>query len=206
MCCGYPFEGYLDEGVSNGISGGSAISPEGWRYNICLDEDRCIVDPQDGVSPYYMVMMQVSQLPHSAVSLVLSLHVALGKIGIARWCQDTIIRWLSSESAKCWSGLMMGVDRTLPQQGIHVWLAATCSYLSIIIHCELPCRFSFLLMLALLSRGLGCKASTEEPPTAAFVHLSLPYECCCLHSPVWLIQKSDVWKFSLSKICHPDAL
>eukprot|EP01024_Parvocaulis_polyphysoides_P010918 TRINITY_DN13848_c0_g3_i2.p1 TRINITY_DN13848_c0_g3~~TRINITY_DN13848_c0_g3_i2.p1 ORF type:complete len:408 (-),score=67.69 TRINITY_DN13848_c0_g3_i2:268-1491(-) len=52
-CCGYPFEGFLEEGVSDGISGGSAISVEGWRFNICEDQERCKVDPRDGISLWY---------------------------------------------------------------------------------------------------------------------------------------------------------
>lgn len=36
ICCGYPIEGWDKGGVSGpGQSGGSAISPEGWRFNIC---------------------------------------------------------------------------------------------------------------------------------------------------------------------------
>jgi len=58
MCCGYPIEGYDNDGISTGVSGGSAISPEGWRFNICIEESRCVVDPRDGTSPYYMIMME----------------------------------------------------------------------------------------------------------------------------------------------------
>lgn len=36
-----------------GQSGGSAISPEGWRFNICADQERCVVDPSDGISRWY---------------------------------------------------------------------------------------------------------------------------------------------------------
>ncbi|CAD7699441.1 unnamed protein product [Ostreobium quekettii] len=56
-CCGYPIEGYQNNGESTGISGGSAISPEGWRYNICIDRERCVVDPDDGTSQYFMMLM-----------------------------------------------------------------------------------------------------------------------------------------------------
>ncbi|KAI8464000.1 MAG: coth protein-domain-containing protein [Monoraphidium minutum] len=52
-CCGYPIEGYQSFGASNGSSGGSAISPEGWRFNICNDPGRCRVEPLDGVSQWY---------------------------------------------------------------------------------------------------------------------------------------------------------
>ncbi|CAD7695843.1 unnamed protein product [Ostreobium quekettii] len=58
QCCGYPIEGYDNDGISTGVSGGSAISPEGWRFNICIEERRCIEDPRDGTSPYYMIMME----------------------------------------------------------------------------------------------------------------------------------------------------
>lgn len=59
MCCGFPIEGYNDAGQSGpGISGGSAISPEGWRFNICEDPERCLEDPTDGVSPWYRRMWQ----------------------------------------------------------------------------------------------------------------------------------------------------
>jgi hypothetical protein len=35
-----PPEGWKQDGASNGTSGGSAISPEGWRFNICNDPGR----------------------------------------------------------------------------------------------------------------------------------------------------------------------
>lgn len=57
MCCGYPIEGYYNRGVSGpGISGGSAISEEGWRFNICEDPERCQVDPSDGISFWFVSM------------------------------------------------------------------------------------------------------------------------------------------------------
>ncbi len=59
MCCGYPIEGYWEEGVSGpGIAGGSAISPEGFRFLICEDPERCIADPTDGISFWYRRMWQ----------------------------------------------------------------------------------------------------------------------------------------------------
>lgn len=42
-----------------GTSGGSAISPEGFRFNICEDEGRCQVEPMDGTSRWYRRMWQV---------------------------------------------------------------------------------------------------------------------------------------------------
>lgn len=67
MCCGYPIEGYLNNGISNGISGGSAISPNGWRYNICTQSRRCLVDPTDGVSFWFKIMMEVWKRPPKSV-------------------------------------------------------------------------------------------------------------------------------------------
>ncbi|GMH37756.1 hypothetical protein BSKO_05629 [Bryopsis sp. KO-2023] len=58
MCCGYPIDGFEDDGISTGVSGGSAISPEGWRFNICLDPERCQIDPIDGVSRWFRVLMR----------------------------------------------------------------------------------------------------------------------------------------------------
>mmetsp|Transcript_11705 Transcript_11705/g.21946 ORF Transcript_11705/g.21946 Transcript_11705/m.21946 type:complete len:720 (+) Transcript_11705:205-2364(+) len=58
MCCGYPIEGYMNSGESNGRSGGSAISTNGWRYNICEDKGRCVRDPVDGISHWYVRLME----------------------------------------------------------------------------------------------------------------------------------------------------
>jgi hypothetical protein len=56
-CCGYPITGWANQGQSGpGLSGGSAISPEGWRFNICDESERCIVDPTDGTSMWYRTM------------------------------------------------------------------------------------------------------------------------------------------------------
>eukprot|EP00884_Botryococcus_braunii_P020798 jgi/Botrbrau1/7401/Bobra.0112s0002.1 len=58
-CCGYPVTGYLNDGISGpGISGGSAISPNGWIFNICLEPERCKVlesyDPDNGIAPWFV--------------------------------------------------------------------------------------------------------------------------------------------------------
>lgn len=51
MCCGYPIDGWQRGGESGpGTSGGSAISPQGWRFNICVDQGRCLIEPGDGTS------------------------------------------------------------------------------------------------------------------------------------------------------------
>ena len=53
-CCGFPIEGYEQNGASApGIAGGSAISANGWRFLICADADRCVFDPDDGISEWY---------------------------------------------------------------------------------------------------------------------------------------------------------
>ena len=55
MCCGYPIVGYMNAGESGpGTSGGSAISENGWRFNICEDPGRCVRDPQDGISHWFV--------------------------------------------------------------------------------------------------------------------------------------------------------
>ncbi|KDD76274.1 CotH protein [Helicosporidium sp. ATCC 50920] len=57
ICCGFPFVGYDDGGVSEpGQAGGSAISPNGWRFLMCADPERCEFDPEDGISSWYRVM------------------------------------------------------------------------------------------------------------------------------------------------------
>ena len=59
MCCGYPIDGWQREGESmNGVAGGTAISPNGFRFLICEDEERCQVDPSDGVSFWYRRMWE----------------------------------------------------------------------------------------------------------------------------------------------------
>jgi hypothetical protein len=58
-CCGYPIQGWEEEGKSGpGVAGGSAISPEGWRFFICADAARCLVDPTDGISRWNRRMWQ----------------------------------------------------------------------------------------------------------------------------------------------------
>eukprot|EP00877_Chromochloris_zofingiensis_P000438 jgi/Chrzof1/10395/Cz04g40110.t1 len=58
ICCGFPVEGYQASGQSNGISGGSAISINGWLYNICVERQRCKIDPLNGVSQWYLALWQ----------------------------------------------------------------------------------------------------------------------------------------------------
>lgn len=57
MCCGYPIDGWQREGESMaGVAGGTAISPNGFRFLICEDAERCQADPTDGVSFWYRTM------------------------------------------------------------------------------------------------------------------------------------------------------
>jgi hypothetical protein len=57
LCCGFPIEGYNDAGASGpGISGGSAISPNGWRFNICEDPERCVWHASDGISIWFRAL------------------------------------------------------------------------------------------------------------------------------------------------------
>lgn len=65
VCCGFPIEGFKKNGHSTGRSGGSAISPEGWRFLICIERQRCKVDPLDGLSLWYRRMWQVCCTPLS---------------------------------------------------------------------------------------------------------------------------------------------
>ncbi|KAL4419190.1 hypothetical protein ABPG77_007780 [Micractinium sp. CCAP 211/92] len=58
LCCGFPVEGYQNGGQSNGTSGGSAISPEGWSFTICEQQERCVQDPMGGVALWYRRMWQ----------------------------------------------------------------------------------------------------------------------------------------------------
>eukprot|EP00798_Chlamydomonas_sp_ICE-L_P025962 gene25962-11646_t len=67
-CCGYPIQGFLVDGNSTGSSGGSAISPQGWRFNICDEPSRCIADPIDGVSLWYRKAWQSADFRRSVAS------------------------------------------------------------------------------------------------------------------------------------------
>lgn len=74
MCCA---AGYQAGGISNGTSGGSAISAAGWRFNICQDPGRCLVEPADGISQWYRKMWQVRGLGGLLHSPHASPHAAL---------------------------------------------------------------------------------------------------------------------------------
>jgi hypothetical protein len=57
LCCGFPIEGYNEAGASGpGISGGSAISSNGWRFNICEDPERCVWHSSDGISIWFRAL------------------------------------------------------------------------------------------------------------------------------------------------------
>jgi hypothetical protein len=59
-CCGFPIEGFktAGRGPGPGKSGGSAISPNGWRFNVCDDPGRCLVEPADGTSQWFRRLWQ----------------------------------------------------------------------------------------------------------------------------------------------------
>ena len=60
----YPIEGYQNGGVSGpGKSGGSAISPNGWLFDICDNPERCLKDPTFGLSVWFRRLYQVRQGP-----------------------------------------------------------------------------------------------------------------------------------------------
>ena len=59
-----PFTGYQDNGVSGpGRSGGSAISPNGWIFDICVQPERCAseasYDAGDGIAVWFVRLWQV---------------------------------------------------------------------------------------------------------------------------------------------------
>lgn len=49
-----------------GQAGGSAISPEGWRFSICSDQERCKIDPTDGISRWYRWVCAAAGRPDGA--------------------------------------------------------------------------------------------------------------------------------------------
>ena len=68
-CCGYPLDGWQRNGESGpGVSGGSAISPEGWRFNICETPGRCLVEPGDGTSRWFRQMWKDSRFRQAAAT------------------------------------------------------------------------------------------------------------------------------------------
>lgn len=56
FCCGYPIVGYKTGGkdpYAPGKAGGAAIAPQGFLFNICDDQKRCISDPTLGLSVWF---------------------------------------------------------------------------------------------------------------------------------------------------------
>lgn len=53
-CCGFPVNGFENNGISNGSSGGSAISPEGWLFNICNETSRCSHAPNFPLATWFI--------------------------------------------------------------------------------------------------------------------------------------------------------
>jgi len=59
----YPIEGYQNGGMSGpGKAGGSAISPQGWLFNICDDPERCLNDPTFGLSIWFRQLWLVRHM------------------------------------------------------------------------------------------------------------------------------------------------
>lgn len=60
-CCGFPVDGFENGGDSDGDSGGSAISPQGWLFNICNETSRCSHQPAFPLASWFIRLWQVSQ-------------------------------------------------------------------------------------------------------------------------------------------------
>ena len=65
-CCGFPVNGFNDGGNSNGSSGGSAISPSGWLFNICNETSRCDHQPNFPLALWFVQLWEVSLLRTAA--------------------------------------------------------------------------------------------------------------------------------------------
>ena len=59
-CCGFPVNGFENGGQSNGSSGGSAISPSGWLFNICNETSRCAHQPAFPLALWFIRLWEVS--------------------------------------------------------------------------------------------------------------------------------------------------
>jgi hypothetical protein len=66
-----------------GVAGGSAISPEGWRFLICADQERCVVDKGDGVSQWYRRLWEDPAFRASAAARWQELRAGV-------WADDTL--------------------------------------------------------------------------------------------------------------------
>ena len=64
LCCGFPVNGYENNGQSNGTSGGSGISPSGWLFNICNETSRCDHQPAFPLAQYFLRLWEASNLEH----------------------------------------------------------------------------------------------------------------------------------------------
>ena len=58
-CCGFPVNGFENDGQSNGSSGGSAISPSGWLFNICNETSRCSHQPAFPLALWFIRLWEV---------------------------------------------------------------------------------------------------------------------------------------------------
>lgn len=105
-CCGYPLEGYKQGGKSGpGIAGGGSISPNGWRFLVCEDPERCIVEPTDGVSTWFRRMWNDTRFSVAAAERWAELRADA-------WSDDAISSLINSTAVKArggWAPVMGGV-------------------------------------------------------------------------------------------------
>ncbi|KAL3138924.1 hypothetical protein ABBQ32_005741 [Trebouxia sp. C0010 RCD-2024] len=83
-CCGFPVDGFNNGGVSNGTSGGSAISPSGWLFNICNETSRCTHDPSFPLALWFVRLWEDPAFVQDCV---------------ARWTQMRAIAWSDASIA-----------------------------------------------------------------------------------------------------------
>ena len=75
LCCGFPVDGYENNGISNGTSGGSAISPSGWLFNICNETSRCADhSPAFPLAQWFIRLWDVSAYYPVVISLLFMAH------------------------------------------------------------------------------------------------------------------------------------
>ncbi|KAL6771033.1 hypothetical protein ACKKBF_B33660 [Auxenochlorella protothecoides x Auxenochlorella symbiontica] len=93
-CCGYPLEGYKQGGKSGpGVAGGGSISPNGWRFLVCEDPERCLVEPTDGVSTWFRRMWNDTRFSAAAAERWAELRADA-------WSDDAISSLINSTAVK----------------------------------------------------------------------------------------------------------
>lgn len=149
-CCGYPLEGYKDNGRSGpGVAGGGSISPNGWRFLICEDPDRCLVEPTDGVSMWFRRMWNDTRFSGAAASRWAELRAEA-------WSDATISSLISGTAVKARPAGLNGREN-----GGGRWCIEACPS-----HVDLPMRTG----LSQLHRAIGQHRKVcvrVRPPAAA---------------------------------------